>query len=50
MKEKIIKGLCFALVLYLFGCYIEIISKNTAPNPQYSKANVIVAAFDSARK
>lgn len=50
MKEKIIKGLCLVLAVYFFGCYVEIISKNTAPNPKYSKANAIVALIERAER
>lgn len=49
MKEKLMKAVCFALIVYLFGCYLEIVTKNTAPNPTYSNLNVIVSSVERGR-
>jgi len=39
--------LSIALILW-FGCsYIEVISKNLEPNPEYSKYNFFVIAFNT---
>lgn len=42
MFKKIYYVLCATFILYLCGCYCEIITKNVRPNPQYSEYNILV--------
>ena len=49
--KRIISTLLLALSITLiiwFGCsYIEVISKNLEPNPEYSKYNFFVVVFNT---
>lgn len=42
MFMKLYYVLCVTFVLYVCGCYCEILTKNVAPNPQYSEYNILV--------
>lgn len=47
--SKIFTIICVALVVWGAFSYIEIISKNAEPNPQYSSTNLWVNIFEEVR-
>lgn len=53
MKKFLEKAICIIVAIVLLWTvvsYIEIISKNTEPNPTYSKTNLIVQLVEGANK
>lgn len=34
------------VLIWMMASYVEIISKNTKPNPEYSNLNIIVRVFE----
>ena len=51
MKKLLEKTICMISIIsmiWMMASFVEIISKNTEPNPTYSEANLIVKLVEEA--
>ncbi len=51
MKKVLERTICTIsaiILLWMVASFAEIISKNTEPNPEYSKANILVNIIEEA--